>query len=157
MFKTDGELLPPYVIYKSADMWSSLIKGDHFKQDIIEPAAVGLMPKVFLTGLKRTLKLGRDRELKKIQDKKNEKPEGEEEENAGNLPSLYEGESDDKTYLESLREELAEDKREEKAITHNTIGVGDYILVRFATKRTVKHYVGEAITHLSATGYEVNF
>ncbi|KAF2887830.1 hypothetical protein ILUMI_18343 [Ignelater luminosus] len=52
--------------------------------------------------------------------------------------------SDDKNYLESLREELAENKREEEAIlTHNTIKVGDYILVRFATKRTVNHYVGE--------------
>ncbi|KAF2881951.1 hypothetical protein ILUMI_24224 [Ignelater luminosus] len=54
---------------------------------------------------------------------------------------------------EDLREELAEYKKEEEAIlTHNTIEVGDYILVRFATKRTVKHYVGEIITHLSPFG-----
>ncbi|KAF2902437.1 hypothetical protein ILUMI_03749 [Ignelater luminosus] len=45
-------------------------------------------------------------------------------------------ESDDANYLESLREELADDKTEEEAIlnTHNTIGVEDYILEGFGNK-----------------------
>lgn len=70
----------------------------------------------------RTLKLKRGSAIKtkSKEDKRDGKPEDKQEQRAHDFPSLRQGESDEKNHLEDLREELAEDEREEQGIVTDT-------------------------------------
>ncbi|KAK4880991.1 hypothetical protein RN001_004310 [Aquatica leii] len=89
--------------------------------------------------------------MKEIVKQKKEKAV-EDESDSDNL-AFYSSSSSEITDIE----EEIEKKREEEDFVISMINVNDYVLVRFVTKKTERHYVGKILGKVEGGEYLINF